>query len=238
MKNYQADWKKYGIVLLITAGIFAVAFIVSNKLNNEKIVELQQIQSKISTDILSSETQFSLLSEASCKTIKGSSILSKDLDSLGTRIAYMEEQISPNGEELLLLKRSYTLLEVKDYLLMKKVGEKCGEKPAFIFYFYSNKDGACPQCKEQGIVLTTMRQDYPNLRVYAFDYDLDLSTMKTLIEMYGIKSDALPALVINDETNDGFQSISDIKKLIPGLDKQKAVDAAGTTKTVKGAVKK
>ncbi len=57
----------------------------------------------------------------------------------------------------------------------------------------------------------------PTLRVYAFDYNLDLSAIRTLEELRKVK-DSLPALVVNDGAAVyGFKSVSEMQKLIPRL---------------------
>lgn len=228
---YQADWKKYFIVFIITFGIFATAFYASSRLNNKKLEEIQTIQNRVSIDILSSETQFTLLSESSCETVGDSSSLSKDLDSLGAKLSYAEESINSNQEDIVWLKKNYALLEMKDYVLMKKLAQKCDVKPVYILYFYSNKEGACVDCQKEGIVLTELRRKYPGLRVYSFDYDLDLPAQKTLLTLYKVKN-TLPALVINNKVGYGFQSVEDIEKLIPELKNLTEEGLATTTPTV------
>lgn len=241
---YKADWKKYLIVFLITAGIFTTAFTVSNRLNGEKVQELQQMQDRLSIDILSSEVQFALLAESSCETVNRNSALSKELDTLGSKLSYMEDQAYANEDELKWLKKNYALLEIKDYLLMKELSAKCDAEPIFILYFYSNEKGECTDCKRQGIVLTSLRQDYPGLRVYSFDYNLDLSALKTLSGMYDISSDTLPALVIDKKVYYGFQSAEDIEKILPDIESLKdqedettieAGDEVGADENVDGA---
>jgi hypothetical protein len=77
-----------------------------------------------------------------------------------------------------------------------------------------------------------LRQDYPELRVYSFDYDLDLSALETLISIYNIEN-KLPALLINDKMYYGFKSIEEIKEVIPALkeiDKQKALEESTKAK--------
>ena len=83
--NKNVDWRKYFIVLLITATLFLTAIYLSNYLGDKKISELKLIQDKIAIDILSSETQFSLLSELSCKNISDSA-LSGELGELGSKL--------------------------------------------------------------------------------------------------------------------------------------------------------
>src|SRR3989304_10627042 len=107
------DWKKYLLVFLITAGIFLSAVYVTNYFNSRKINELKSIQDKISIDLLSSETQYSLLEELSCTDVNNS-LLSPELANLADKIAFSEKNIGDNVE-FIQLKKTYSLLEIKDY---------------------------------------------------------------------------------------------------------------------------
>jgi hypothetical protein len=235
---YKIDSKKYIITFLITAGLFATAFFVSNMFSGEKVKELQSAQDRVAIDILSSEMQFSLLAEASCENV-GNSSLSTELSSLGTKVAYAENQFQSNSDEVKWLKKNYSLLEMKDYLLTKKIADRCKTKPVSILYFYSNIDGQCNDCKKMGYVLTELHNKYPGLRVYSFDYDLDLSALQTLISLHKVKKE-LPALIIDGKTYQSFKSVEDVEKLMPELailkekaDAAAAAKAATSTKTVK-----
>jgi hypothetical protein len=208
------DWKKYIIVFFITLTIFISGLWISNYLNNRKINQLKNIEGKISLDLISSEVQFSLLQEQSCKDIS-QSILSSELNSLADKISYSENNIGADDIDVVSLKKSYSLLEIKDYLLMKKLKDRCEEKSIFILYFYKNEN--CSECTKQGYVLTALREKYPDLRVYSFDYNLDLSAIKTMISIYNVPDD-LPAIVINGKVYSGFKSLEDIEKTFPELE--------------------
>jgi thiol-disulfide isomerase/thioredoxin len=212
---HTADWKKYFYVFLITVAIFLTAFFVSDTLGNKKLDDIQTAQNRVSIDILSSETQFALLSEASCETV-GDTSLSKDIDSLGAKLSYAEVNLNANNEDVLWLKKNYTLLEIKDYILMKRLSSSCQIKPVYILYFYSNKTGACSDCRKEGTVLTELRKKYPGLRVYSFDYDLDLPALKTLMSLYKVEPQ-LPALVIHKKVEYGWKSVEDMEKIMPEL---------------------
>lgn len=218
------DWKKYAYTFLITTAIFITAILASNYFNQKKINEIKKIESRISVDILASETQFSLLSELSCKQINNNSLLSKELATLGEKLDYTEKNRGSDDLEVVNLKKYYSLLQIKDFVLMQKINERCGGKNLSLMYFYSNESDKCRECENMGFVLTRLRQEYPELRIYSFDYDLDLSVVKTLISIYNIENKQ-PAILVNDEIYYGFKSIDEIKNIIPALkeiDKEKA----------------
>lgn len=232
------ETKKYIYTFLITAFIFGTAILASNYFSQKKMNEIKNIESRIAVDILASETQFSLLSELSCRDIS-SSLLSKELATLGDKLSYTETNRGADDEEVLNLKKYYSLLQIKDFLLMQKINDRCGGKTLSIMYFYSNEkkntpdQSSCEDCEKEGFVLTRLRQEYPELRVYSFDYNLDLSTLQTLISIYDIK-DNQPALLINEKVYYGFKSIDEIKEIIPALkeiDKLKKLDESEKLKS-------
>ncbi len=228
MEPKKVSSKKYLFSFVITAIIFATAIFISNYLGQKKLDDIRNIQDKISIDILSSETQFSLLEESSCKDI-GVGTLSTELGSLENKLAYTESQRGSSAPEVVTLKQYYSLLEIKDYLLMNKISEKCKKTPVSIIYFYSTGE-KCPDCEREGYVLTSLRQTYPDLRVYSFDYNINVSAVKTLISVNKVEG-KLPAIVVGDNAYYGFQSIEDLEKTIPELETLRALNSSSTTAT-------
>ncbi|MEK7662435.1 MAG: hypothetical protein AAB355_03020 [Patescibacteria group bacterium] len=216
MNNF--DKKKYLYVLAITSLIFFTAIFLSNYFSEKKLAEVRTIENKIAIDILSSETQYALLQESSCHDVS-SSILSQELNSLEKKLSYAEENFGNRNEEVISLKRYYSLLEIKDFLLSKRIAEKCGLRPISVIYIYSN-NGDCPDCEKEGYVLTYLRETYPELRVYSFDYHLDLSAVKTLFSLYDIKEE-LPAIIINGKVYYGFKEKEALESLLPKKLKKK-----------------
>ncbi len=225
MKQTSFEWLKYIITFVITAGIFITVFYVTKIVNERKLSEIKSIQDKIAIDLLSSETQFSLLKRSTC-TQDGNSLLAPEIGTLGERLAFMENQLGTDDPNVVGLKKYYSLLQMKDYLLGMELSQKCSFKPIYILYFYKDK---CTDCEKQGYALTALREKYPELRVYSFDADLDLSAISTLETIYKVSED-LPALVINEKLYTGFQSIETIEKLIPELKKSLEKEITPTTK--------
>ncbi len=213
---HTIDWKKYILAFLITSAIFGTALYASNYFNERRFAEIRSIEEKISVDILSLETQFDLFERVSCQNLKENTVLSEELGALAARLSYTEDQLGADDDEVQALKRSYSLLQIKDYVLMNKINDRCGGGPHIIVYFYSNA-GDCKDCRRQGYILTALQQEFPNeIRIYAFDYNLDLGALKTLIELNNIKGD-FPVLVIRDKPVYGFQDEKDILTLLPHI---------------------
>lgn len=209
--NNNIDWKKYVIVFFLTLGLFFTAAYVSNYFSNKKISQLKNIQDNIAIDILSSETQFSLLSELSCKNIDTGG-LSSELGELGDKLSWGEQNLGKT-EEVKSLKKYYSLLQIKDYLLMKKIFERCEVQSAFILYFYTTAEN-CSECERQSLVLSNLKDKYPELRIYSFDYSIDLSPVQSMLDIYKIEDTKLPALVLDDEVLTGFSTKEDLEARI------------------------
>ncbi len=224
------DTQKYIIAFLITALIFGTAVFASSSLNDKKVEDVRSIEDRVALDILSSETQFALLAETSCRDI-GPGFLSKELGPLGEKLSYAENQSDFSAEDLDSLKRSYFLLEIKDYLLMKRLTEKCNVKPTFILYFYSTAD-RCDDCEKMGYVLTALRDKYPDLRVYSFDYNFDVGAIETLISIYKVKPE-VPAIIVNGVPYYGFRPVEELEAQIPALKALKQQQAATSTASVR-----
>jgi hypothetical protein len=222
----NARWGSYAVAFLITALIFATALYASNYFNGQRIADIRAEQDDISTQILSLQTQFDLLQQHSCTDIAENTTLPSELTSLGSQLSYLESQ-GGNLDEVIRLKSLYSVLEIKDYLLMKQLAARCNLKPVFILYFYSNK-GDCANCEKQGYVLTSLAESYPQLRIYSFDYNLAVPALQTLIGIDQV-SNKLPALIINGKQYNGFQSIADIQKILPQLASMQKTTASTTS---------
>jgi hypothetical protein len=227
--------KKYLTALFITIGFFVVALIAANFFAQKGFTDIDHIKDQVAIDILSSETQYSLLEETSCKDLKPG-FLSSSLGELADKLSYAENQSSFNQAKILSLRQSYFLLEIKDYLLMKSITEKCGVKSTFILYFYGDK-AHCPDCEKTGFVLDALHEKYPNLRIYSFDYNSTEPAVKTLISIYHVEP-KLPALIINSDPYYGFKNLDTLETTVPAItrlkteyDKMKALQAATSTAT-------
>lgn len=197
----------------ITVALVATVAYSVNYLNRARVAELASIEDQIAIDTLSLDTQFSLLEAAPCDSIASSTTLVGKLADLGSRLSYAESQLGADNPQVVRLKQQYSLLEIRDYLITRKLAEACGTKPVTVLYFYSN-EGDCPDCDKAGYALSYLRDTYPSLRVYSFDYHIDLGAMQTFIALNKIR-DSFPAFVINGKKVYGFTSLADLEKEFP-----------------------
>ncbi|MDP1689913.1 MAG: hypothetical protein Q8L52_01790 [bacterium] len=200
-----------GLTILIIATItYAVGY-----LDRLRLTEIETMQNTISTETLSLETQFSLLEAAPCDSTASSTSLSGELTDLGDRLSYAEDQLGSDNQQVIQLKKQYYLLEIRDYLITKQLAAACSTKPktVTVLYFYSNVRD-CKDCDKAGYALSYLRDTYPSLRVYSFDYNLDLGALKTLISVARVQN-SLPAFVINGKQYYGFTSLADLEKQFP-----------------------
>lgn len=227
------SFKRYITVFIITGCIFAFTFWLSNQLSSNKVREVRDLEDDIALNILSTETRYSLLENSSCNHISSNNTddigLNSELNDMVHRVKFMASQLGPENEKVISLKKYYTLLQIKDYLLTKELYNRCGTHIVSVLYLYQE---GCTECVKQSIVLDDLASTYPEIRVYWIDKDLKTPALDTLISILGIKK--TPSIVIKDKVYDSLQTTSDIESHIPQIaqwkkEKQKALEKKSTT---------
>jgi len=211
MEREKIDFKKYILVFFLTVLVFISGFLFSHFFNQKKLSSLNQIQKDLNLQLLSLETQFSILKEAPCNKLNEST-LTLQLYNISQRLKYISQTLGKDNPDFLRAKKYYSLLELKHWLLLKRAAQDCNWKFTFILYFYSDKKD-CPKCQDQGVVLTYLRKKYYFLRVYSFDWNLDLSALSALKSIYSLKKE-LPILIIDGKVYYGFKSKKELEDII------------------------
>lgn len=232
------DTKRYLLAFFITVALFASGFFTSTFFSNKKLEEVKRVQDTIAIDILSNETQFDLLREVSCTNLS-SSVLSNELNDIGEKLTYTQSLEKKESDDVAYLRKYYALLQVKDYLLSKRLGEKCtSKKPVFIMYFYTSKE-TCDECTKMSSTLSALKRKYPDLRIYSFDYYLPVSTVDTIKKIYQVP-EVFPSLVIEEKLYTSMLSFEEIDELLPEAFKATATSTVATSTsatTTKGKTK-
>ncbi len=234
--------RRYLYTFIITLAIFFFSLWLSNTFSDKKIQSLRDLESQISLNILSVETRFSLLQKTSCEHIvtnKDSNAgFNEDLNVLALKVKSLENQLGYFNQDVISLKKYYSLLQIKDFLLMKEYHDRCKQNTVSILYFH---DVDCTECSRQSIILDKIVEEYPEIRVYYFDKTTNTPALDTLSSIYKVGS--TPALVINDKVYLGYQDVAKIESYIPEIkvwkkEKDKLASSTVATTTATSTSKK
>ncbi len=231
--------KIYIYTFIITLIIFFFSIWLSSIFSDKKVQSLRDLESRINLDILSVETRFSLLQKTSCEHVvtsdntKNSDIgFNEDLNNVALKIKSLENQLGYENDDVISLKKYYSLLQIKDYLLAKEFHDRCKKNTVSILYFY---DTDCEDCAKQSIILDKIISDYPEIRVYYLDRKTNNPALDTLSSIFKVTQ--TPTLVINEKTYTGFQDIAGIESNIPEIKTWKAQKDRAASSTATSTVK-
>ncbi len=211
MNGRTINKQKYLSVFAITTLIFLSGILLGNYFSDSKVSELSEMTERIQLNTLGAELQFLIISKEPCRLLNESD-LSKELNSIGSKLEFMENELGTDNKKVLNLKEYYQLLELRHWLLLKQAHEKCNQNFNLIIYFYTNKRD-CDRCREQGGVLTYLRQKDQRLSIYSFDDDIENPAMLSIKELYEVK-ESMPTLIINEQTYEGFMNSKQIEEAL------------------------
>ena len=226
-KDKKIDPKKYFFVFVCSVFIFLSGFALSNQISKKNMQSIDELQQGLRVDILSLETQFSILNQAPCENLNEST-LTQELYDISQQLTAVGNNVGKDNPYYLQLKKYYSILEIKHWLLLQRAKKECNMPLTFVMYFYADKK-TCPECEDQGYLLTFFRKKYPDLRVYSFDFGLKLAALDALKSIYKIsETEPLPLIIINREALNGFQNKEALETV---LGKYIKIDTRNSTST-------
>lgn len=191
--------------------VFLLGVFVGETMTNAKVNQVINLAEEIRLDILDLELQQDLLRYEPCGKTYLYSLGSK-LDDIGTRLAYLEEERGKQDSQVIELKKPYTMLQIRHYLLIKNRAQECSEDYIIILFFYSNKQEYLGDSEKQGYVLKYFsdKYGYEKVKIYALDSDLDLGVIEMLKEQYNVS--VYPTTIVNERIFVGFTSQEEFQK--------------------------
>ena len=199
----KINWSIYLIGFVISSLIFGMGFWFGSQIEKDVSEGLRKTMDATRSGIVSIETMMALENDSSFCTffLDEMSKFDRETFDLGQKIGYMEErkEIDPQ------LKADYMSLELRDYLLAKKINARCGSNATLVLYFLSSS--SCPDCLDQGNELTKAREQ-DSLKVYSFDLDVNNSLTGSLKQMHDVTR--YPTLIIGDKKYEGHLTSQDI----------------------------
>lgn len=203
---------KYLSVFSVVTLIFIVGIILGQAINEFGVRDFTRAQADLKVYLLSLDVQTELASKYICEVDVFA--LTKDKAELGRQIESLEDKLGKDNKEILGLKREYSLLSIRQWLLLERMNEECGKGLTPILFFYSNVENASLS-ESQGYVLDYLYDKYPNrIAIFSFDMDLEDSALNALKSANNVT--IAPSLVINDELYPGLQRRNEIESIILG----------------------
>lgn len=209
MRKHDVSRLKYVLVLALTLLVFFFGLLLGNYLTEQKLRDVADIEDNLRIQTAGAELQFLLLLEQPCKYVN-STPLTEELYSISEKLDYMEAQRGQGDADVQRLKNTYSILQLRHFLLTMRTNEQCQLNQVPLLYFYSN-DRDCPDCKEQGYTLTYLRKKYPGLRIYAFDTATRNPALDTLKAIHEVE--AVPTIVFPDHRF-GFSGVDELEPVL------------------------
>lgn len=201
--------KNLVLALALTSLVFILGIFIGNLFVSEKYNALTEMNSNIQIETSALELQFELIKDNPCK-IKDLGYLQDKVQLLGDRLTYLEGLYGKGSTKIIPLKKQYSQIQLRYWMLSKHIQDKCNDNSTLILYFYSNTE--CDKCDKQGTILTAFKKSSSNeVKVYSFDSSIGDVLVKTLEEIYNITT--VPSIVLNNKTYSGFMSLSEMRNL-------------------------
>lgn len=197
----------------LTAFIFLLIIVINNYFNEAKLNQLNSLYNDVRIDVLDAEVQYGVLSENPCLALNFAP-MTDELFELGGKLTGMEERLGKENKQVLDLKKYYSIIEARQWLFLKQASKECKINATPILFFYSNKQD-CELCEQQGFVLNYIRKSIPDVYIYSFDTNLDISAIRALKLTYNITE--VPSIVIKNRAYAGFKDSDKITELLSGV---------------------
>lgn len=221
------NFRRHFLAFCFTIIIFSLGFFISNHINSKRLSEIDEIKREVQVNIKGMELQLAHFKKALCPDISDD-ILTNELHSIERKLNFMKNSLGYDHPEVTHLKKYFSLLQIRHYHFSQQLCERCNLGLTHILYFFADEE-YCPNCEKQTFILTYLRRIYPHLRIYSFNYHLDLLALnivkptvpieylinnKENLNLETTLKQYLPIIVINGEPHFGFKSLKEIRELI------------------------
>jgi hypothetical protein len=199
---------KYLSVFLITFLLFLVVFLLAQKISSQTSQEFVKYQKEMNNYLLSLNLQTEIAKEHICEIDIFK--LTEDKARLGKELDVLEKNLGSENSVVKEMKSDYTLLSIRQWLLVRRFKKECKSDLNIILFFYSNKKNK-EESEAQGYVLDYIYRKYHDkVVIYALEIEQDTPALNTVKDIYGIET--APALVINEKVFKGLLKSWEIEK--------------------------
>jgi hypothetical protein len=201
---------KYIATFSLATLILLIGIIIGQLVAEQKVKEFLTISQELRLSLLGMDTQEKLAKEFLCNVDIWK--LTENKIKLGQKIEFLEGKFGKENKDVKELLKEYTLLSIRQWLLLKEFKEKCNKTLVIILFFYSNERNASLS-EAQGYILDYIYHKYGKpISIFAFDYELENPALDVLKKIYGIT--VVPSIVVNEKTYLGFREKAEVEAII------------------------
>ena len=207
--------KKLITAFILGTLVFALIFILAYSISVNKMQSVYKTQEDLRYELLSFQVEQELVGN-SCEAFDANRF-SGEMRKLGNILDILEKRLGKTDPSVLDQKKTYSLLEARDYLYLKQHNENCKNNTIpIILFFYSNSPEYSDEAQKLGYMLTYLWEKNSNITIYSFDYDLDSDIVRILKEKYHVTQPNV--LVIRENTlMNVFEKADDIEKALDNI---------------------
>ena len=131
---------------------------------------------------------------------------------MGKSLVKLEKDLGKLHPEVIEQKKQYAILQIREYLILKRMENACEKTIPTILYFYSNH-GDCLNCEAQGYILDEIHlNEKKPVQIYSFDIHSNTTLVNALMRQYTVKT--APTLVLGGKTLSGFRQKEEIMPIL------------------------
>lgn len=225
----KISYKKHLLSFFITLTIFVIVFLSFEILNNKRLNYIKERRIELKREV----NYFSALKIDFCKEVEKSPLVTS-FYRITTYLNFMEETLGKDNSEIVELKESFYLIQLEYLNFIKEANHKCAFKYQLIpiILFYSGEEGQ-EDVEKQKFILSYFESKYSNLRIFSFDYSLDLPEIKKLkleiadkknktTERDGVEEkEASFIMIIDNKVFHTVQDLENLEKILKPFDLEK-----------------
>lgn len=201
---------RYVAAGIITIAIFLLGLMLGLVTEGKRITYVQDLFDRQRAEFSSSQLQYayvsSLNSQDACPAMYDVFFNNvKNLDETAHRLETYVKDSKLNDESFNVLKREYTIEQLRYWLLSKQARELCNQDVVRVLYFYSD-DAQCADCNNQAFILDYLKKLLGDrLLIFSLDATFEQEPMIGILKtQYNITE--YPTLIVEDTLVSGLSS--------------------------------
>jgi len=200
--------RMYVFAFVISLLVFVVGLVVGWQLGFNSMNEMRTEMNNLASDSASMELIGLVGNQTFACPIYGSefSKLFNTTEQYGAKLQELENKNGKLDPNVMELKKDYASMQLRNYLLQKKMDPICGTQHDVILYFYSNENYSVQT--DEGLQISALSRD---VYTYNFDVNVDSSVVNGLKAGYNVSK--TPTLIVNGIKYEGFKTTNEIAAL-------------------------